>query len=68
MLGLRDKKHFRLAYLTPALATGYLERTIPDKPHSNRQRYRLTESGQAWVIARKKERKEDRLRLLGLEE
>ena len=51
MLGMSDKKHFRLAYLTPALAAGYLERTIPDKPHSNRQRYRLTESGQAWVTA-----------------
>ena len=29
MLGMSDKKHFRLAYLTPALAAGYLETHHP---------------------------------------
>jgi ATP-dependent DNA helicase RecG len=42
-LGLRDREHFRKAYLTPALESGLLERTIPDKPQSSKQRYRLKE-------------------------
>lgn len=45
-LGLRNEKHFRVAYLTPALASGYLERTIPDKPRSSQQCYQLTAKGQ----------------------
>jgi len=48
-LGLRDDEHFRKAYLLPALATGFIERTIPDKPQSRLQRYRLTAKGRAWL-------------------
>ena len=44
-LGLTDRRHFRKAYLTPLLREGLIEMTIPDKPHSNRQRYRLTKAG-----------------------
>ena len=44
-LGLTDRRHFRKAYLTPLLREGLIEMTIPDKPHSNRQRYRLTKVG-----------------------
>jgi len=46
-LGLRDRKHFGDAYLQPALEAGLLEMTIPDKPQSSKQRYRLTEQGRA---------------------
>ena len=46
-LGLQHRQHFTTAYLHPALATGYLARTIPDKPCSSRQRYCLTAKGQA---------------------
>jgi hypothetical protein len=35
-------------YLTPALKSGLLERTIPDKPQSSKQQYRLTANGEAW--------------------
>jgi ATP-dependent DNA helicase RecG len=48
-LGLRDREHFRKAYLLPALNSGLLERTIPDKPQSSKQRYRLTAQGEAWL-------------------
>jgi ATP-dependent DNA helicase RecG len=48
-LGLSDREHFRKAYLLPALESGMLERTIPDKPQSSKQRYRLTEKGEAWL-------------------
>lgn len=48
-LNLRDDEHFRKAYLLPALEAGLLERTIPDKPQSSKQRYRLTAKGHEWV-------------------
>ena len=44
-LGLRDDNHFRVFYLRSALQLGLLERTIPDKPNSRLQRYRLTDLG-----------------------
>ncbi len=50
-LGLTDEKHFREYYQQPAIAQGLLEMTIPDKPRSNRQKYRLTEKGRAVVAA-----------------
>jgi ATP-dependent DNA helicase RecG len=46
-LGLKDRKHFGDVYLQPALEAGVLEMTIPDKPQSSKQRYRLTEQGRA---------------------
>jgi hypothetical protein len=46
-LGLKDDEHFRKAYLLPALEAGLIEMTIPDKPQSSRQKYRLTEKGRA---------------------
>ena len=44
-LGLRNDEHFRKAYLQPALESGWIEMTIPDKPRSRNQRYRLTPAG-----------------------
>ena len=44
-LGLKDDEHFRKAYLQPALDAGLIEMTIPDKPRSGRQKYRLTAKG-----------------------
>jgi ATP-dependent DNA helicase RecG len=44
-VSLKDRKHFAEAYLQPALDAGLLEMTIPDKPQSSKQRYRLTEHG-----------------------
>ena len=46
-LRLRDDDHFRVAYVLPALNAGLLEMTIPDKPNSRLQRYRLTPRGKA---------------------
>ena len=48
-VGLNHREHFRESYLVPALAAGYLEMTIPDKPTSSRQRYRLTPAGHAFL-------------------
>ena len=47
--GMRDREHFRRKYLEPLLAAGLLERTIPDKPTSRLQKYRLTQKGRNWL-------------------
>ena len=39
--------NFRTDYLTPAVYNGYIELTIPDKPNSQNQNYRLTAKGLA---------------------
>ena len=44
-LGLKHLPHLRNAYLRPALEGGWIEMTLPDKPRSSKQRYRLTEAG-----------------------
>ena len=48
-LGLKHTPHFRDAYLRPALEAGLIELTIPDKPNSRLQKYRLTATGNAWL-------------------
>ena len=48
-LGLKHLVHFRLAYLQPALRAGLITMTIPDKPRSSRQRYRLTPAGRRYL-------------------
>lgn len=45
MLGLKDDEHFRKSYLLPALEAELIEMTIPGKPRSSRQKYRLTDKG-----------------------
>ena len=46
---LKDREHFRESYLEPLVNAGWLARTIPDKPASRLQTYRLTEKGRAWL-------------------
>ena len=51
-LGLKDRTHAREAYVDPAIDAHLIEMTIPDKPTSSRQRYRLTDRGRAWLLSR----------------
>jgi hypothetical protein len=44
-LGLKDKKNFQDKYLSPALVEGLIEMTVPDKPKSSNQGYRLSSKG-----------------------
>jgi ATP-dependent DNA helicase RecG len=44
-LGLKDRMHFVNEYLQPALNAGLVKMTIPEKPRSRMQKYRLTEEG-----------------------
>lgn len=48
-LGLHHIPSFRKAYLHDALENGWIERTIPDKPTSSHQKYRLTEKGEKYI-------------------
>ena len=48
---IKDRKHFRIDYLQTAITLGLIEMTMPDKPNSSNQRYRLTELGQTWLNA-----------------
>jgi ATP-dependent DNA helicase RecG len=50
-LGLIHEDHFRVAYLVPVLTAGLIEMTIPDKPTSRMQKYRLTPKGKALLAA-----------------
>jgi ATP-dependent DNA helicase RecG len=51
--GRSDRTKFRNHVLAPLLAGGLLELTIPDKPRSSKQRYRLTEAGRAYLTKNK---------------
>ncbi|MDZ7924974.1 MAG: ATP-binding protein [Marinagarivorans sp.] len=44
-LGLKHRPTFRTNYLYPALEAGLIQMTIPDKPNSSQQKYRLTLQG-----------------------
>jgi ATP-dependent DNA helicase RecG len=55
-LGLRHEDHFRARYLIPALREGMVEMTLPDKPTSGRQQYRLTPKGEALRARLQKEK------------
>ena len=44
---LQSRRRVRDTYIDPALAAGLIERTLPDKPNSRLQKYRLTEKGRA---------------------
>ena len=48
-LSLAHEDHFRAAYLLPALQVRLVEMTLPDKPKSSKQRYRLTAKGRQWL-------------------
>lgn len=48
-LGLKDEKHFRESYQQAAVTSGLVEMTIPDKPQSRNQKYRLTAAGRAYA-------------------
>jgi len=51
-LGLRHEDHFRAVYLVPALEQGLVEMTVPDKPNSRLQKYRLTAVGRVALANR----------------
>lgn len=47
LLSIKNRDYFRTDYLVPAINKCYIELTIPDKPNSQNQKYRLTAKGLA---------------------
>ena len=45
LLNLKQRHKTFANYIQPALKYGFIEMTIPDKPNSRLQKYRLTEKG-----------------------
>ncbi|MDW8283127.1 MAG: hypothetical protein RMK29_15535, partial [Myxococcales bacterium] len=43
---LRDRDHFRQAYLEPLIEAGFVAMTAPDNPRSSQQRYFTTPAGE----------------------
>ena len=54
-LDLKDRTHLRERYIDPALAEGLVERTIPGKPTSRLQKYRLTDKSRKLLEQLEKE-------------
>jgi ATP-dependent DNA helicase RecG len=50
-LGLKGQANFRARYLGPSLALGVVEMTIPEKPNSRFQRYKITDKGRQLTSA-----------------
>ncbi|NCC62022.1 MAG: ATP-dependent DNA helicase [Verrucomicrobiae bacterium] len=46
LMNYKHRPSFREQYLLPALTTRFIEMTIPEKPNSQLQKYRLTERGE----------------------
>ncbi len=56
LVGRSNRTKFRNQVLNPLLEAGWLERTMPDKPTSSKQKYRLTERSRSLVAELEQER------------
>ena len=50
IMGFKDKKNFVKNILRPAIEEELIEMTIPDKPRSRNQKYRLIDKGKALIL------------------
>jgi len=48
--GRTNRTKFRDQVVAPLLEAGLLEMTIPDKPRSSKQQYRITEAGRSALV------------------
>ena len=55
ILNIKHRQNFRDNYLHPALDAELIEMTIPEKPSSSKQKYRLTVKGKAFLAKEKVE-------------
>ena len=50
-----DRTKFRNQVLKPLFDAAFIEMTLPEKPRSSKQRYRLTPKGKAWMKKHQKD-------------
>ena len=48
-LGLSHRPNFLALHLRPALVANLIQMTVPEKPNSRLQKYRLTQAGRRWL-------------------
>jgi predicted transcriptional regulator len=48
LLNISHREYFREKYINEAINFGLIEPTIPDKPRSSKQKYRLTPKGKSF--------------------
>jgi ATP-dependent DNA helicase RecG len=53
LTGRTNRTKFRDQVLNPLLSANLIEMTIPEKPRSRLQKYRLTDKGRAWLASAK---------------
>ncbi len=51
VMGLKNRDHFRVKYLKPAIEKGFIEMTNPEQAKNRNQKYRLTEKGKSFKKA-----------------
>jgi len=51
-IGRKHRSKFQNQFVMPLLKAGLLEMTIPDKPNSRLQKYRLTKQGRVYLKTR----------------
>jgi len=56
VIGRKNRTKFRDQVLKPLIDIGLVEMTIPDKPRSSKQKYRLTSAGEKVLKELKKEK------------
>ena len=49
MFGRTDRSKFKKQVLNPMLELNLIELTIPDKPRSKNQKYRITQKGKTFL-------------------
>jgi len=54
-MGLKDRMHFAREFLLPAIEARLIEMTLPEKPNSRLQKYRLTKKGRNLIAKVAKE-------------
>ncbi len=45
VLAWKDRTKFRNRFITPLITNGLVEMTVPGKPNSRLQRYKITQAG-----------------------
>lgn len=50
--GRTNRTKFRNSVLKPMMQAGLIEMTVPDRPRSSNQKYRITERGRALLAGR----------------